>query len=152
MHTCSHHSYQPDADQTAFVAAMDTANARAQHSYFTQLPVIILVVGVLLAVGAMLGRLGRFVGVPAGLLFLAVGMLVGEGGLLGVQFNDYDLTYAVGTAALGLILFHGGLHTSVDTLKCAWKPAATLATVGVIGVTALTALGLWWATDYTLMA
>lgn len=36
MHTCSHHSYQPDADQTAFVAAMDTANARAQHSYFTQ--------------------------------------------------------------------------------------------------------------------
>jgi len=36
MYTCSHHSYQPDADQTAFIAAMDKANARAQHSYFTQ--------------------------------------------------------------------------------------------------------------------
>ncbi|GGD84425.1 hypothetical protein [Croceicoccus mobilis] len=36
MHTCSQHSYRPDADQTAFIAAMDTANARAQHSYFTQ--------------------------------------------------------------------------------------------------------------------
>jgi len=36
MHTCSHHSYRADADQAAFIAAMDTANARAQHSYFTQ--------------------------------------------------------------------------------------------------------------------
>jgi len=36
MHTCSHHSYRADADQAAFIAAMDKANARAQHSYFTQ--------------------------------------------------------------------------------------------------------------------
>ena len=54
-----------------------------EHLFFEQLPFITLIVGVLLAVGAILGRLGRFIGLPAGLLFLVVGMLIGEDGYLG---------------------------------------------------------------------
>ncbi|MDG2055544.1 MAG: potassium/proton antiporter [Phycisphaerales bacterium] len=114
-----------------------------EHLFFEQLPFITLIVGVLLAVGAILGRLGRFIGLPAGLLFLVVGMLIGEDGIWGVEFDDFDLTYALGSTALGLILFHGGLSTPVATLKCAWKPALALATLGVIGVTVVTAFGLW---------
>ena len=79
--------------------------------YFENLALITLLVGGLFAIGAVLGRFGRFVGVPAGLFFLGVGMFVGVEGPIGFVFDDYDLTYAVGTTALGLILFHGGLNT-----------------------------------------
>ena len=111
--------------------------------YFDNLPLITLLVGGLFAIGAVLGRLGRFVGVPSGLFFLGVGIFVGVEGPIGFVFDDYDLTYAVGTTALGLILFHGGLNTPLDTIRRAWKPAIILATVGVVGVTAMTGFGVW---------
>ncbi|MCH2160380.1 MAG: potassium/proton antiporter [Phycisphaerales bacterium] len=114
-----------------------------EFAFFDILPLIVLLMGVVLVAGATLGRLSRFMGVPAGLLVLCVGMLLGESGPGGIEFEDFTLTYAVGSFALGLILFHGGLSTSLDTLRLAWKPAMTLATVGVIGVTLITAFGIW---------
>ena len=113
------------------------------YEFFDILPLIALLMGVVLLAGAALGRVSRFMGVPAGLLVLIVGMLLGEAGPGGIEFENFTLTYAVGSFALGLILFHGGLSTSLSTLRIAWKPALTLATVGVIGVTAVTAFGIW---------
>ena len=118
--------------------------------FFQTLPLITLLVGCLFAIGAVLGRFGRYVGVPAGLFFLGVGLFVGVEGPIGFVFDDYDLTYAVGTTALGFILFHGGLNTPLDTLRRAWKPAIVLATVGVVGVTALTGFGIWVFSENTI--
>ena len=115
-----------------------------EYAFFDTLPLILMVVGILLVVGAALGRLSRFMGVPAGLLFLVVGMLLGESGPGRIDFENDTLTYALGTSALGIILFHGGLNTPLDTLRIAWKPSVVLATIGVIGVTFVTAMALWF--------
>ena len=95
-------------------------------------------------------------GAPLLLAFLAVGMLAGEAGPLGIKFDDVELTYTVGSVALGLILFDGGLRTRFQTFRNVIGPAGMLSTVGVVVTAALTApaavltLGLSW-TEALLM-
>ena len=105
--------------------------------------------GVLLAAGVLVSRTSGRLGVPAALLFLAVGMLAGSDGLGGIHFGDYALAFRLGTVALVLILFDGGLNTPLSSLRRSLAPAAVLATVGVLGTAALAALvaslfGLPW--------
>jgi potassium/hydrogen antiporter len=95
-------------------------------------------------------------GAPLLLAFLAVGMLAGEAGPLGIKFDDVELAYTVGSVALGLILFDGGLRTRFQTFRNVIGPAGMLSTVGVLVTAALTApaavltLGLSW-TEALLM-
>src|SRR5262249_15418667 len=69
----------------------------------------------------------------------------------GIKFDDVQTTYLVGSVALALILFDGGLRTRFQTFRSALAPALVLATVGVLLTAALTApvpkylLGLGWA-------
>ncbi len=55
-------------------------------------------------------------GAPLLLVFLAVGMLAGESGPgPALRFDDVRTTYLVGSIALALILFDGGLRTWLAT-------------------------------------
>ncbi|AFH92447.1 potassium transporter TrkA [Providencia stuartii] len=75
-------------------------------------------------------------------MFLFIGMLAGEDGIGQIAFNNVNVSYAVGSLALALILFDGGLQTSVKSIRLVWKPAFTLATFGVLitaGITGLAA-------------
>lgn len=65
------------------------------------------------------------IGAPLLLLFLGIGMLVGEDGPLGLKFDDFQLVYVVGSVALAVILFDGGLRTSRQSLRLAAAPALT---------------------------
>ncbi len=71
------------------------------------------------------------IGVPMLLAFLCVGMLCGEDGILGISFNDYQLTENVCTAALILIIFYGGFGTKWSAAKPVAVRAILLSTVGV---------------------
>jgi cell volume regulation protein A len=102
-------------------------------------------VGVLVAVGVLVSRTSGRIGVPAALLFVAVGLLAGEEGIGRIRFEDYGLTFRLGTVALVLILFDGGLNTTWAAVRRVFAPAATLATLGVLGTAGLAALGAWWA-------
>lgn len=82
-------------------------------------------------------------GAPLLLVFLLVGMLAGEEGPGQIHFNDYNLTYLVGSFALAVILFDGGLRTKLATLRRALAPSLTLATVGVVLTATLTGLVAW---------
>ena len=106
--------------------------------------VLLSAVGLLVAVGVLVSRTSGRIGVPAALLFVGVGLLAGEEGLGGIRFEDYGLTFRLGTVALVLILFDGGLNTSWASVRRVFAPAATLATVGVLGTAGLAALGAWW--------
>ncbi len=85
------------------------------------------------------------------LVFLAFGMLAGEDGLGGIVFDDFNVAYLVGSFALALILFDGGLRTSRDALTRAFGPSVLLATAGVVitaaitGVAAKFLFGFDWA-------
>jgi potassium/hydrogen antiporter len=96
--------------------------------------------GALLVLAGILSSLValRF-GAPLLLVFLLVGMLAGESGPGGIAFNDVHTTYLVGSVALALILFDGGLRTRLATFRSVLAPSLALATVGVLLTAALTA-------------
>jgi potassium/hydrogen antiporter len=108
--------------------------------------------GALLVLAGILSSLValRF-GAPLLLVFLIVGMLAGESGPGGVRFDDVHITYLVGSVALALILFDGGLRTRFATFRSVLAPSLVLATIGVLLTAALTApvvrllLGAGWS-------
>src|SRR5947209_10434205 len=108
----------------------------------------ILLGSLLVLAGILSSLIALRFGAPLLLVFLAVGMLAGEGA--GLSFNDVGVTYTVGSIALALILFDGGLRTRFATFRNVLAPAVTLATVGVLMTAALTApvakflLGMTW--------
>jgi cell volume regulation protein A len=113
--------------------------------------ITILFGSVLVLAGIMSSLVALRFGAPLLLVFLLVGMLAGESGIGGIQFDDVRLAYTVGSVALGLILFDGGLRTRLAIFRNVLAPAGLLATVGVLITAALTApvaawaLGLSWS-------
>ncbi|MEX2036255.1 MAG: potassium/proton antiporter [Xanthobacteraceae bacterium] len=107
--------------------------------------VSILVGSVLVLAGILSSLIALRFGAPLLLVFLLVGMLAGEAGPLGFKFDDVRLVYTVGSVALGLILFDGGLRTKVATFRLVLAPAGILATVGVVLTAVLTAPMAVWA-------
>jgi len=99
----------------------------------------ILLGGLLVLAGIMSSLVAMRFGAPLLLVFLVVGMLAGEPGPLGLKFDDVRTTYAVGSIALALILFDGGLRTRFVTFRSVLGPAITLATAGVLLTAAITA-------------
>jgi len=106
-----------------------------------QLALLLLVFGALLAVSVIFSRASERFGLPIALIFMLIGMLAGTDGPGGIEFRDFHLAFRLGTVALVLILFDGGLNTSVAAVRRSLLPAGILATVGVVATAALTALG-----------
>ena len=111
---------------------------------------IILLSAVLAILGVLASKLSPRFGVPVLVLFLGVGMLAGEDGIGRIFFDNADAAHAIGTFALILILFDGGLQTSKKSIAQAWKPAALLATFGVIGTAVLTGIAAMIILDFPL--
>lgn len=93
---------------------------------------LILLSGVLLIIGILSSKFSARLGLPVLVLFLVVGMMAGEDGPGGIEFDNFVAAHAIGTVALALILFDGGLQTRIAAIRAAWRPASLLATVGVL--------------------
>jgi cell volume regulation protein A len=110
----------------------------------------ILLGALLLLAGILSSLIAMRFGAPLLLVFLILGMLAGEAGPGGVRFDDVHTTYLVGSIALALILFDGGLRTRFATFRSVFAPSLVLATFGVLLTATLTApaakylLGLDW--------
>ena len=94
----------------------------------------------LILVGIASSLLARRFGAPLLLVFLLLGLLLGEDGLGGIRYDDTRLTYLVGSLALAVILFDGGLRTRAAQVRGSVLPALVLASVGVAMTAGLTAL------------
>ncbi|HRP69658.1 MAG TPA: potassium/proton antiporter [Turneriella sp.] len=103
----------------------------------------ILPISLLFLFSLVAGKISSRLGLPALLLFLAVGMISGSDGL-GIQFHDANTAHAVSTVALCVILFSGGLDTKLDEIKPIAAAGAVLATVGVFLMAAITGFLTWW--------
>lgn len=90
-------------------------------------------------------------GAPLLLVFLGLGMLAGEEGPGGIRFDNVQAAHIVGTIALAVILFDGGLRTRADTFRVGLWPAVSLATFGVVITTAVTGAFAAWALDLPLL-
>lgn len=111
--------------------------------------ILLCVFGVLMVFSAAFTRTLDRVGIPVVLIFLVLGMVGGSEGLGGVAFDDYSFAFRLGTVALVLILFDGGLNTALGSIRRSAAPAGLLATLGVVGTAGALAvigklLGLSW--------
>ena len=70
---------------------------------------LILAGGALLSAGLAASLLASSFRVPALVLVLGAGMLIGSDGTGWIDFADYELARTIGVIALALILFEGGL-------------------------------------------
>ena len=112
----------------------------------------LLFVGALLFVAAVIvSAWAARIGAPLLLVFLAVGMLAGEDGPGGIRFDDYHATYLVGNIALAVILFAGGLRTRMASFALSFRPAFSLATLGVVVTAAITGAIAAWALNLGLL-
>ena len=102
---------------------------------------LLLIFGALLGISALFTRASERIGLPVVLIFLMIGVLAGAEGVGKIEFRDYAFAFRVGTIALALILFDGGLNTPMTALHKAAKPASVLATAGVAGTAGLLGWG-----------
>lgn len=112
---------------------------------------LIFLSAVLLLLGIVSSKISARLGLPVLVLFLLVGMLAGEGGIGGIVFDNPKAAHALGTLALALILYDGGLQTPLASIKMVWKPASLLATLGVLVTAIVTGLTAAWILDLSLL-
>ena len=117
------------------MAALDTVSLTIMFA------ALLVLAGILSSLVAL-----RF-GAPLLLVFLLVGMLAGESGPGGIKFDDVRTTYLVGSVALALILFDGGLRTRFQNISAVIAPSMVLATAGVLLTALITAPVAKYALD-----
>ncbi|MBI3994627.1 MAG: potassium/proton antiporter [Nitrospirae bacterium] len=101
---------------------------------------ILVAVAVLLLLGVLASKASQRLGIPALLLFLALGMLAGSEGPGGIYFDDAHAAQRLGIVALAFILFAGGLDTSMTDIRPMLRSGVALSTLGVL----LSALAIGW--------
>ena len=112
---------------------------------------MILVAGSLLGAGVVASLLATRVRVPALVLFIAIGMIIGSDVAGWIHFDDYELARTVGVIALALILFEGGLTSGLLEIRPVLPAAVSLATVGTIVTAAIAGLAAAALFDLSLL-
>jgi potassium/hydrogen antiporter len=112
---------------------------------------LILAAGSLLAAGILGALLADRVRIPGLLLFLGLGMLAGSEGIGGIEFDDAELARTLGTIALVLILFEGGLTAGWSEVRPVLGTAAALATVGTAITAVAAGLAAHWIFDLSVL-
>lgn len=107
-----------------------------------------LLVGSLLIFGSLLmSKAGYRLGIPTLFMFLLAGICFGKGGL-GVEFDDASVAKNIGTIALCVILFSGGMDTKFKDIRPVLGPGIVLSTAGVLITTLLSGVFIYWISGW----
>lgn len=110
------------------------------------LELILLISSILFFISMVVGKAGHKFGIPVLLLFLGVGMLFGQDGF-GLDFHNIQTAQIIGSVALSIILFSGGLDTKYLEIKPIIYPGVVLATIGVFLTAIITGVFVWWISN-----
>lgn len=113
--------------------------------------IAILLAGLLILIGVGSSLVASRLGAPLLVVFIGIGMLIGEDGPGGILFDDFRLTFMVGSVSLAIILFDGGLRTRFATFRGVFWPAVALSSVGVLITTVVAGLAACWFTGKPLL-
>lgn len=113
---------------------------------------MLLFCGVVLVACILASRFSQRAGVPALLLFMALGMLFGSDGLLRIPFDDFKAAEQICSVALIFIMFYGGFGTRWEAAKPVAARAVVLSTLGVAVTALLTALFCFFALNFSPLA
>jgi len=111
----------------------------------------ILVAGALFFSSIVATLISARLGAPLLLVFLVIGMAAGEDGVLGIKFGNPDVALLIGSIALVIILFDGGMRTHPDRVRVVLAPAAVLATLGVVLTCGILGVAASYLFDLTLL-
>jgi cell volume regulation protein A len=112
--------------------------------------VLLLIAGGLFIVSVLASKLSGLLGLPALVIFLAIGMLAGSDGPGGIYFDNAALAQAVGVTALAFIIFSGGLDTPLSRIRPVVAAGLVLSTLGVALTAAAVGLFAAWVLDLPL--
>lgn len=107
---------------------------------------IILLCGALLLTGVLTTKFSTRFGMPALVLFIAIGMILSRF----IYYDNAELTQLVGIFALIVILFQGGMQTDFKEIKPILGPAISLATIGVLLTTTVIGLSATYILNVSL--
>lgn len=113
-----------------------------------QIEFLLLIISILFFASIIVSKASSRFGVPVLLLFLAVGMVFGVDGF-GIQFDSIRVAQVIGTVALCIILFSGGMDTKLSDVKPIIGPGVMLATIGVFITAFVTGFVIWIIMDKT---
>lgn len=109
---------------------------------------LVTLIGTALVIAAAFSSLIAFrFGAPLLLLFLGIGLATGTDGL-GIEFDNAQLAYFIGSLALAVILFDSGFGTPLAVMRHAALPAVSLATAGVALTTVLFGIAAHYVTSF----
>jgi potassium/hydrogen antiporter len=116
---------------------------------------LLLVSGAVLALGIAASLVAGRLRVPGLLLVLGMGMLLGSDVLgvidFGGSIDDVELARTIGTIALVLILFEGGLAAGWREIRPALGASISLAVVGTVLTAAVVGLAAAWLLDVSTL-
>ncbi len=108
----------------------------------------VLIGAVLVMLSILASIVAQRTGAPLLLVFLAVGMVAGIEGAGGISFHSFEAAYLVGTIALAVILFDGGMRTRAESSRVGLRPALSLATAGVVLTAGIVGAAASWLLDF----
>ncbi|MBQ4892079.1 potassium/proton antiporter [Shewanella sp. MMG014] len=111
---------------------------------------IMIGMSILIVIGILLHHPSRTLGIPSLFIFMGVGLSLGNGEFNFV-YDNLDKTAWIGGLALNVIVFVGGLNTSTDKIKIAYKEGGVLASFGVIFTTLIFACILYLLLDFNFV-
>lgn len=110
---------------------------------------LLLIGSALLVLSVFFSKTTKY-GIPIVVLFMLVGMLAGIDGLGGIDFYNTPIAKFIGTLALVLILFSGGLDTRYSDIRPIVKRGVLLSTLGVAITAVLTGLFVAYTTELNI--
>ena len=110
---------------------------------------LLFILALFFIVGVITTKFSSRFGVPALILFIAIGMLAGSDGFGLIYFDNASYAQLIGIFALVVILFEGGLSTKWKIIKPVAAPSLVLATVGVLITTIVVAIAATFILDVT---
>ena len=112
--------------------------------------ILLLGIALLIAIGILLHHPSKTLGIPSLLIFMGVGLALGNGEFDFV-YDNLAVTSMVGAVALNIIVFVGGINTSNENIKLAYKEGGVLSTFGVLFTTLILAALLYPLTEWSLV-
>ncbi|WP_196000671.1 potassium/proton antiporter [Clostridium sp. 1001271B_151109_B4] len=112
---------------------------------------VMIICGLVLLISITSTKILYKFGVPILLIFIMLGMIFGSDGIVGIYFNDYQLTNKIATVALIFIMFFGGFGTNWSMAKPVAIPSILLSTLGVIFTAGLTGIFCFLVFKTTLL-
>ncbi|WP_220719949.1 potassium/proton antiporter [Agarivorans litoreus] len=108
---------------------------------------ILLGLASLIAIGILLHHPSRTLGIPSLLIFMGVGLSIGNGEFNFV-YDNLAVTSLVGSFALNIIVFVGGINTPLQSIKVAYKEGGVLSSLGVVLTSIIFAAIFYLIFDY----